>query len=259
MTHLFLSPHYDDAILSCGSTIHQLITAGETVEVRTVFGGIPHTTPDTAFIHELHARWGADANPIQMRIQEDEEAMWRIGATASRMIVWPDCVYRVSRSGSVMYPDRNSIFADIHPEDQAARIIPTVVLEPRGVPTTIYAPVGAGHHVDHQIVRNWAVTLREYYPWVALKFYEEYPYNNDTQAVNDALGYLRHHHPNLRLQEALITLSEADIQAKLQAMACYRSQISSFWTDKTQMDSATRESLMTTGKGVPAERFRVVS
>ena len=28
--YLFLSPHYDDAVLSCGGLIHQLMAAGQT-------------------------------------------------------------------------------------------------------------------------------------------------------------------------------------------------------------------------------------
>lgn len=39
--HLFLSPHFDDVALSCGGMIDQLIGAGATVEVWTIFSGFP--------------------------------------------------------------------------------------------------------------------------------------------------------------------------------------------------------------------------
>jgi LmbE family N-acetylglucosaminyl deacetylase len=259
MTHLFLSPHFDDAVLSCGGTIHHLIAAGEPVEVRTVFAGTPHQIPDTPFIHELHLRWQEGAHPVQMRTQEDDEALRRIGAVASRMVTWPDCVYRIARNGLILYPDRDSIFGEIHPADFAGQFLPTIVFPAHDLPRVIYAPLGAGHHVDHQIVRNWAVNLKEYYPWVALKFYEEYPYSEDAQAVDNALSFFQQVCPALQLKQETMTLTEADIQAKLTSIACYRSQISSFWNDNAHMESATRQSLLAVGQGIPAERYWVVS
>lgn len=259
MTNLFLSPHFDDAVLSCGGTIHHLIAAGEQVEVRTVLAGVPYKVPDTPFIHELHQRWEEGTNPVQMRTQEDEEALWRIGATASRMVIWPDCVYRMGRSGEVLYPDRDSIFGEIHSADLAAQLLPTIVLPATDFPRVIYAPLGAGHHVDHQIVRDWAINLKQYYPWVALKFYEEYPYSEDAQAIDNARGYFQQAYPALQLKQETIALTESDIQAKLTSIACYRSQISSFWNDNAHMESATRQSLIAAGNGVPAERYWVIS
>ena len=191
MTHLLLSPHFDDAVLSCGGTIHHLVAAGEPVDVRTVMAGVPHRLPDTPFVHELHTCWQETTNPVQARMQEDDAALQRLGAKATRMVNWLDCVYRTSRAGAALYPDEASIFGEIHPHDTTAQLLPTIVLNAYEVPRFIYAPLGAGHHVDHQIVRNWAVTLKQYYPWVALKFYEEYPYTQDPQAVDNALSIFR--------------------------------------------------------------------
>jgi len=139
-----------------------------------------------------------------------------------------------------------------------ASLLPTIVLAAHEIPRVIYAPLGAGHHVDHQIVRNWAVTLKQYYPWVALKFYEEYPYTQDPQAVDKALALLQQAYPALNLPLEIVSLTEADIQGKLDAIACYKSQISSFWTDLQHMESATRQSLVAAGNGSPAERYWVV-
>ena len=257
MTHLVLSPHFDDAALSCGGTIHQLVAAGETVDVRTVMAGVPHQYPDTAFVHELHTRWQEGIKPVQMRLQEDDAAMQRLGAKASHMANWFDCVYRLSRTGQALYPDEKAIFGDINPDDLVASLVPTIVLSVTEIPRVIYAPLGAGHHVDHQIVRNWGITLKQYYPWVALKFYEEYPYTQDPQAVDQALTLLQQAYPALSLQLELVSLTEADIQGKLNAIACYKSQISSFWTDLQHMESDTRRSLVAAGNGTPAERYWV--
>ena len=259
MTHLFLSPHFDDAVLSCGGTIHQLVAAGETVDVRTVMAGTPVRWPDSAFVQELHACWQGGTNPVQARIQEDEAALHRIGAGASRMVNGYDCIYRMSRTGEALYPDKASIFGEIHLKDTIAALLPTIVLPDHEIPRSIYAPLGAGHHVDHQIVRNWGIILKQYYPWVALKFYEEYPYTQEAQAVDKALSILQQLQSMLRLKLEVISLAETDIQGKLDAIACYKSQISSFWTDQQHMESATRQSLLAAGGGIPGERYWVVT
>ena len=258
MTHLFLSPHFDDAVLSCGGTIHQLVAAGEKVDVRTVMAGIPPRLPDTPFIQELHARWQV-TDPVQTRMQEDDAALQHIGAGASRMVNWFDCVYRMTRTGEVLYPDEASIFGEINPNDTIAQLLPTIVLATHEIPRFVYAPLGTGHHVDHQIVRNWVITLKQYYPWVALKFYEEYPYTQDPQAVDKALSFLQQTHPALRLKLEVVSLTEADVQGKIDAIACYKSQISSFWTDLQQMEAETRQSLRAAGNGTEAERYWVVA
>ena len=259
MTHLFLSPHFDDAVLSCGATIHKLTANGEKVEVRTVMAGTPPRLPDTPFIHELHTRWQGGPNPVQTRTQEDATAVQQLGAHAGRMVNWFDCVYRMTRSGEALYPDEASIFGAVNPADMTGILVPTIVLSVHEIPRFIYAPLGAGHHVDHQIVRDWAINLKQYYPWVALKFYEEYPYTQDPQAVDNALSIIQKAYPALRLKLELVALDEADIQGKVEAIACYTSQITTFWPDTQQMESATRQSLATAGGGTPAERYWVVS
>ncbi len=259
MKHLFLSPHFDDAVLSCGATIQQLVASGESVEVRTIMAGLPHSLPDTAIVRDLHDRWQEGGNPVRARIEEDKLAVERLGAVCTRFSFWLDCIYRVTRSGKVLYPDGESIFGEINPEDVAAQLLPTVVLEANEIPNHIYAPLGAGHHVDHQIVRNWAITLKQYMPWVALKFYEEYPYTQDPHAVERAMIYFTENYPRLHLQQEIVPVNEAAVKVKLEAIACYKTQISSFWPDLQTMEAATRQSLIEAGNGVSAERYWVVS
>ncbi|MCI5130982.1 MAG: hypothetical protein D3904_05525 [Candidatus Electrothrix sp. EH2] len=39
--HIYLSPHYDDAALSCGGSIHKQATQQEPVAVIIIFAGTP--------------------------------------------------------------------------------------------------------------------------------------------------------------------------------------------------------------------------
>ena len=259
MIHLFLSPHFDDAPLSCGGTIHQLVQAGKKVVVRAVMGGVPRMDklPDTPVIQELHTRWERGENPVKARIEEDEKAVALLGADYERMSIWMDCIYRTSRSGTPLYSSWESVFKEIHPDDPAGQLAPLVVLPPEEPLTCIYAPLGAGQHVDHQIVRNWGLMLKRYTPWVALKFYEEYPYTEDLQAVGQAMSYFENLEPAPQMTLETRSLTEADVQAKIDAIACYGSQISSFWKGLPEMETATRAALIRAGGGTAGERYWV--
>lgn len=241
--HLFLSPHFDDAVLSCGGTIHQIAQKGERVTVRTVMGGSPppNRVPDTAIVRDLHARWKQGDSPVNARAKEDEAAVSSLGAAFKRMSVWMDCVYRTDRKGEALYASEAAIFGDVHPDDVTGKWLPTVTLSPEEIIHFVYAPLGVGHHVDHQIVRNWALELVKQNPWVALKFYEEYPYTQDQNALERALAFFEG--VPLKLQRETVALTEADITAKVQAIRKYESQISTFWESTEAMEIAVRRSL----------------
>jgi LmbE family N-acetylglucosaminyl deacetylase len=255
--HLFLSPHFDDAVLSCGGMIHKLTSAGEQVIVLTVMAGSPEPErmPDTPLIQELHARWGQGSDPISARRREDIDAIATLHAEVQHLAVWVDCIYRTSRSGQPLYPTVESIFGEIARDDQAAKLIPTVVLPQLANTRFLYAPLGLGHHVDHQIVRNWALELRKQNPALALKFYEEYPYSKDKTAAEQALAFFSTTAPPLQLEPDTVVLTEPDVDVKIKAIACYSSQISSFWESTEAMEADTRKAMLETGEDVPGERY----
>lgn len=251
--HLFLSPHFDDAVLSCGGTIHQLADAGEVVAVRTVMGQNPKQAPDTPIVLELHSRWRGGDDPVAARIREDEDAVRSLGATPQRMTVWPDCIYRRSKDGRVLYPSQASVFGDVQPDDLAGTLIPTIVLPPREDIKVIYAPLAIGHHVDHLIVRDWALELQRQNPSLAFKFYEDYPYSENSSDVDLALFFFKGNGINLELE--MVNLSEAAVEAKIRAIAHYRTQLGSFWTSVDTMRVAVQQHLLGVGGGKPAERY----
>ncbi len=253
--HLFLSPHFDDAVLSCGGTIHQLAARGEMVVVRTVFGQNPNPErlPQTPILRDLHTRWNSGDSPVATRIAEDEAAVRSLGATPQRMSVWADCIYRVDRQGQPLYPTEGALFGAVHPDDDAGKLIPTIVLSPRDSVHILYAPFGVGNHVDHQIVRDWALELRKQNPALTLKLYEEHPYRETASALERVRRF--YDDQAFELKPEIVPLSEADVEAKINAIAEYRSQISTFWENTETMKKAVRESLSRAGMGVPVERY----
>lgn len=248
--HLFLSPHFDDAVLSCGGTIHRLAGLGEAVSVLTIMGsGLPETVPDTPIIRDLHRRWEAGHDPLAARKQEDITALKSLGASAQHLNIH-DCVYRVA-DGVALYPSEESLWGDIHPDDPALNILKQITPANMEQTKRVYVPLGVGHHVDHRIIRDWGLELVKRYPDIDFLFYEEYPYTKDIPAINRALNAFI-----TAMNRHDVRLTEADIKAKIQAVGCYRSQISTFWESVEDMARDIRASLARDAGGEPVERYR---
>ena len=286
-TLVYLSPHLDDGVLSCGGQIAQYARRGERVIVATVFAGdVPAEAARTKFVQELHARWGAGENPPAARRAEDVEACKVLGAEAIHL-GFPDCVYRLGRMGEPLYPTREAIFGEAAPVEAplveeivraldrlAADAWPEAAGPARGARYrggVVYLPLTAGHHVDHQIVRaageQWAASQSS--RRLRIAFYEDYPYAESPEEVKSALEG----HPALRYRAGkakgnesstaaakvgymvnVVELGEEAMKAKVKAIACYRSQLSTFFANEAEMEARVRAYAVAVGGGQPAER-----
>jgi LmbE family N-acetylglucosaminyl deacetylase len=242
--YIFLSPHLDDAVFSCGGRIWQAVNQGRRVLVVTVFAaGPPPAVELSPFAQALHRRWG-EAHAPEQRRQEDREALRSLGA---RGLHWPymDCIYRRGPASAFLYPDEAALWGPVSPQEadlvgELARRITALGSEGRAL---IHTPLGVGQHVDHRLVRQAAEATGR-----PLLYYADYPYAEDPQAVARALG-------GVRWEERRVYLSPAAVRAKGEAMARYRSQISTFWMDRERMERAVRDFSRRVGRGRPAERY----
>ena len=248
LVHVYLSPHLDDAALSCGGIIHHQTTAGERVVVVTVCAGDPPPGALSEFACELHRRWfpdTADSDPgaaVAARRAEDLTAMELLGAEAIHLNI-PDCIYRRHPlSGLAAYASQNAIYGELPPFESVVvrRLANKLSALVRSLGRyRLYAPLAIGHHVDHQLTHQAAEAVGSIYA-----YFEDYPYVAGEK-----------HLPSLGETE-IISLTEADVAAKISAIAAYASQISSFWQDSEHMALAVRQHLMHNGNGQAAERLR---
>ena len=240
MTHVFLSPHLDDASLSCGGTIYQLTQKGERVIILTVTAGDPpKQLPESSILADLYARWESGEAPMSKRRLEDVESAKVLGAIAEHE-AFLDCIYR-QYEGALLYPSEESLFNQVSDNDLLIQLLDKQVstFTERFTDTqTLYIPLGVGHHVDHQLVRDWGLKIYKHHPDLCVKFYEEYPYTRDTSAIERARTDLP---STIKIEAELVTLSGFDVTAKIQAVACYKSQISTFWDNVDAMASEIRD------------------
>jgi LmbE family N-acetylglucosaminyl deacetylase len=217
--HVYLSPHLDDAVLSCGGAIHQQVMAGRRPLVVTLFAGRPPANVDlSAFAQSLHARWGDPADVIATRWAEDQAALAALGTDYLRLN-YPDCIYRGrEHAGEWYYASEEAIFGPVHPAEQGLPVELAVTLTefiPPGDDVTLYVPLTIGNHVDHQVAFATALILKAQ-GW-QVQFYEDYPYAETDGAV--AARGASH------WQSTIVPLGKEDLEAKIQAIACYESQI----------------------------------
>ena len=221
--HFYLSPHLDDAVFSCGGLIARQVRAGEAVTVLTICAGNPPPGELSAFAEELHARWGWERSPIEVRRAEDLAACEHLCAGVIHLEI-PDAVYRQGPRGAALYPDEKAIFGAVHECEpdlivrlakKLARLLPNEAL--------IYSPLACGGHVDHRLTRLAAERSRR-----NLYYYYELPYAAQGDPIPEDLGLPAG-------EERTFSLGVDEIEAWLDASACYQSQISTFWDDEAAL------------------------
>jgi LmbE family N-acetylglucosaminyl deacetylase len=240
---LYLSPHLDDAVLSCGGRILQETARGERVLVVTVCAGDPPPGPLSDFAQSLHDRWNLPRNAPELRRAEDRAAVARLGAEALHLSV-PDCIYRrAERGGAPLYASVEAIFGPVHPFewplslDLAGLLGDYGPLRPQAV---VYLPLGIGNHVDHQL--TWRLADDWAGAHTNLRFYEDYPYAHDQALVQ------RWVEGRAWLPE-LAWLEQADLERKWQAILEYHSQIGTFWASEIALAAALQEHAASVAEG----------
>jgi LmbE family N-acetylglucosaminyl deacetylase len=232
---IYLSPHLDDAILSCGGSISSQALSGTEVLVVTVFAGIPSTAELSPLATELHNRWGNTQSPVVSRRQEDRNAMSILGAEFLHL-GFPDAIYR-SDGDSFLYQSDQDLFGSLHPSDASlvAQVAASLATMQGLRRSAVFVPLAVGNHVDHQLVRD-AVLATDSLLGPAL-FYEDYPYVERPGGLTRALEALG---PEGWMPEVK-PLTEGDLRAKVSAINAYRSQISTLFGDEERMTRRVRD------------------
>jgi LmbE family N-acetylglucosaminyl deacetylase len=234
--HIFLSPHFDDVVYSCGGTLGVQVSCGLRPLVITIFAGIP--SPDlkpSDFAAEIHRRMGADASQtpasiVENRRREDAEALDYLGVD----YLWLDYLDAIYRGEPAYYQQESELIGgDVHPSDlwidrQLAEALLT--LQERLPDTVWYAPLGIGRHVDHQLVCSAADRLAQ--RGVKVNFYEDFPYVLREGAREARLNELGGGYEPL-----LVEMSEM-LPLRLEAADRYASQITLNFASQEAMHRA---------------------
>src|SRR5262245_33407729 len=228
--HIYLSPHLDDVALSCGGAIARHSATGARVLVVTICTASPRPEgPFSVFAEEMHRQWRLPADEaVRARLHEDSLAMEHLGAD-SLWVGMLDAIYRLPAD----YISDATLFGAPLPDDPLLPSLKafTRALRDRVPRATLYAPLGVGNHVDHQITYMAARAGAGN----AIAFYEDFPYVTKPDALDRRLQAL----------EGTFVTSTLDIDAtlsrKIGAISAYASQIASLFGDAGAMRRQIRD------------------
>ncbi|HUN54663.1 MAG TPA: PIG-L family deacetylase [Smithella sp.] len=217
--NLYLSPHYDDAILSCGGIIHAQRRANERVGVLTLCSGLPEPIPQSALALKYLAAWSKSGDGMASRRTENAAVLSKWG-----VLNWecgtPDAVFRTG-GGIAYYQNRADLFCGPHPEDIYSLLplweerLTQLAKEEKNI--ILYAPLGVGGHVDHELARKFGERLGQS-GWKVL-FYEDYPY------VELELNGVKAAQAKFKSYQWTSRTVPIDVQAKIDALRFYHTQI----------------------------------
>jgi LmbE family N-acetylglucosaminyl deacetylase len=243
---IFVSPHLDDIALSCGGYAHRLAGAGERVLIATVCtADAPPGQPLSPSAQHEHWQWKLGDQPYRLRRLEDERVAAQLGAECLHLGLL-DAIYRHDGDGAPLYEGKQFIGGAVHPWDwqhQYPALLDALgpVLHAPGI-RRVFCPLTAGGHVDHVQARRAVEQLCEAGRVV---YYEDYPYaQKDASALAQLLG--EEDAPG-GWRSLLVELTEAEIEARIAAIACYQSQLFAVFGDASSMPSRVREYIARTG------------
>lgn len=213
--HLYIAPHLDDAVLSCGGRITLQREAGERVLVVTICAGTPAPDADLSpFARYLHGAWALGDDPVARRREEDRAALDVLGCDGLHLDQL-DAPYRLPQ-----YSERNAVFGLPVPGDPLLAAVQAIVeqLHQQQPEAIIYPPLGVGNHVDHQHVCAVGMALSD--AGADVLWYEDAPYAaKEPSAIERRLRALPHH-----FAPHVISI-DGVLQRKLHAIRCYASQL----------------------------------
>jgi len=156
--YLFLSPHLDDAVLSCALRLKLEKDAGKKIVVATLFSnGLPLPV-------NLDLYGG--------RRSEDRTALQILGVQDHLYLGFSDAPFR-----NLFYHSFDRIILREHSNDSVffKKLTESVLeLYKEWSPETIFLPLAVGTHIDHRLThRLWSI----FPPEVKIVFYEDRPYS----------------------------------------------------------------------------------
>jgi LmbE family N-acetylglucosaminyl deacetylase len=212
---LVISPHLDDAVLSCG----QLLAARPASTVCTVFTSAPHaemTTPwdrDSGFANASEA--------VRARKAEDLRALCKLGASAIHLPFY-DAQYQFPQTQQALIPVLIETFNLVRPD-------------------ALVVPLGL-FHSDHTLVADACLASMSGFANTPVFAYEDVPYRKMTGILQNRLALLLQRGFMADPMDTTSLDNNARHRLRKQAaLASYASQLRAFGPGgRTALDSPER-------------------
>jgi LmbE family N-acetylglucosaminyl deacetylase len=243
---IFLSPHFDDIPLSCGGVAARLSRLGARCIGITIFTApAPQGLPLSPFARKMHDDWerssGDTATVVNEVRRAEERAAMRLLNLEPVWLDLPDAPYRQGADGHYLYTSNPELLGPVAREERH-KLVPWIAGQiSRVVSETgargrvrVFAPLGVGCHVDHQLA-FWAA--RGLGPRYGVLFYEDFPYAARQGALQARITELAA--LGMPLQPRITPITDL-ISIKIAAIARYKSQLDVLFGSSEDMQAAVR-------------------
>ncbi len=230
---IYLSPHLDDAVLSCGGQIAEHKLSGQDIRIITVFAATEPSPPcESELVKSLHAVFRLpEGGVVAARRVEDAAAMRTLKCEVEHWNL-TEAIYRTAgNSGPALYPSLKALFGPPAPEDSATESALCERLASLPDAARIVVPLGIGGQVDHILLRRVAEAC---FDFEKLFYYEDYPYVERPLALWKGLGWRR------EWKAIMESFSAVALDTKLAAIRCYRSQVRPLFGSNERMERRIR-------------------
>jgi len=225
MRWIYISPHFDDAVLSCGGLIWRQAQKGMHVEIWTVCAGDAPPGPLSLLALACHQQWGIESakDVVAARRIENQEAAALVSAETVNFSI-PDCIYRRSPTGELLYPEE--VFTPIHTFEKNLDVDIAAALTSELQPDDmIVSPLAIGGHLDHILTRLAAEHLGR-----PIWYYGDIPYLiSRPEMLVPAIGGLK---------ETLYPISKKGLGVWQSGIAAYATQILMLFETGEKMQEA---------------------
>jgi LmbE family N-acetylglucosaminyl deacetylase len=229
---VFLSPHFDDVVLSVGGLVWELAQRGDDTQVWTICAGDPPSAqPLSDYAHMLHMFWELGEQGVPYARSLEDAASCHVLHAAYRRYTVPDCIYRyhpITGQPIVSLPD--DINTPLEP-DEAYLVPPVTDFLRKNLPPAaqLVAPLAIGHHRDHLLTRLAAEGLG-----APLWYFVDYPYV--VRDVYDLADFIP-----VGAEQFTLPLSADAMSAWQEGILCHKSQMIMLFADAAEMRQSIQD------------------
>jgi LmbE family N-acetylglucosaminyl deacetylase len=238
-TALFLSPHLDDAVFSCGGLAARLADSGWRTVLATVFTATVLPVTGFALACQLDKGLTAEVDYMALRRTEDREAAAILGFAEVRWLNLPEAPHRG-------YHSAPALFQDVLANDSIATMLTASLIDLAGQvrPDLTLVPQALGNHVDHQVV---VAAAKHVFGTAQCAYYRDTPY-----AIRqpDAAPS-----PQVPSGSVVIVPIDSAMPRKVAAAQAYATQVNFQFQDPAALGRSLHAFALSEGGGVAAERF----
>lgn len=221
---VILSPHLDDAALSCGGLLHALRQQVSTLVMSVCCGTARVVKADGS--RPVSSRKGHVS--ARTRRREDIAAMHSVD-THFVHLSFTDAIYRRSPlTGRLIYRNERERWVapridDLAHIEELYLVLRRLCLDLGRI--LLVSPMGIGHHVDHHIAAQVALRMATTDAGAELLFYEDFPYVADPSVGRGDQDDPPKALSRLHLTPAQRFVVPVDVDAKMTLLQHYASQV----------------------------------